>query len=84
MSNWVALGPLPNSNVAHTAPIDDGIEHDVSDDCECICGPNLEHLLRDDEVTHGCTYITASTDASGTNDRRYWTPTFRRTATRAA
>lgn len=67
MSRWVALGPLPNSNVAHTAPIDDGIEHDVSDNCECICGPNLEHLQRDDG-SNAWLYVHHSLDGREQNE----------------
>lgn len=61
MSNWVALGPLPGSNVSHTAPINDAVEHDVTDDCSCICGPRLEHIERTDG-SDGWLYIHHSLD----------------------
>lgn len=61
MSKWIALGPLPGSNVSHTAPIDDITEHDVNDECDCICGPVLEHVERDDG-SDGWLYMHHSLD----------------------
>lgn len=43
---WLAA--RGNGDHVHVTPVDDLIEHDVTDDGDCVCGPEVEPIPRDD------------------------------------
>lgn len=53
----------------HVSPVNDAVEHDLEHGGDCICGPTVEAVFRDDDGSNGWLITHHSLDGRERNEK---------------